>query len=107
MSGAVLNSRLIFMRLLTSGEEAFERMFLLKEDISSTTCELTMLILFMFVTFSDFFTVASSITKSCRPMSATLVNTFLFIYKVVHQQIWGAVVDLRMHLVAVNLCLQQ
>ena len=79
MSGAVLNSRLIFMRLLTSGEEAFERMFLLKEDISSTTCELTMLILFMFVTFSNFFTVASSITKSCRPMSATLVNTFLFI----------------------------
>ena len=51
MSGAVLNSRFL-TRLLTSGEEKFERVFVLKEDTSSTTCELTMLILSISVTFS-------------------------------------------------------
>jgi len=44
MSGAVLNS-LFLMRLLTSGEDDIERVSVLKEDISSTVCELTMLIL--------------------------------------------------------------
>ena len=39
MSGAVLNSRLL-MRLLTNGEEDIERVSVLKEDISSTACEL-------------------------------------------------------------------
>ena len=40
-------------------------------------------------------------------MPATLANTFLFIYKVVvvHLQIWGMVVDFRVHLVTVNFCL--
>ena len=44
MSGAVLNSQ-ILTRLLTSGEEDIERVSMLKEGISSTACELTMLIL--------------------------------------------------------------
>ena len=82
MSGAVLNSRLIFMRLLTSGEEAFERMFLLKEDISSTTCELTMLILSIFVTFNvTCLTVSSLITESCQQRWP--IHSCLF-YNVVH-----------------------
>jgi len=66
MSGAVLNSRFL-MRLLTSGEEDFERVSMLKEHTSSTACELTMLILSTSVTFSSpCLTVASIITKSCR-----------------------------------------
>jgi len=44
MSGVVLNSRFL-TRLLTSGEEDIERVSMLKEDILSTACELTMLIL--------------------------------------------------------------
>jgi len=44
MRGAVLNSRFL-TRLLTSGEEDIERVSVLKEDISSTACELTVLIL--------------------------------------------------------------
>jgi len=44
MSGAVMNSRFL-TRLLTSGEEDFERVSTLKEDISNTACELTTLIL--------------------------------------------------------------
>ena len=64
MSGAVLNSQFL-TRLLTSGEEDFERVFTLKEDISSTACELTMLILSISVTLSVIcLTVASLITKS-------------------------------------------
>ena len=51
MSGAVLNS-LFLTRLLTSGEEDIERVSTLKEDISSTACELTVLILSTSVTFS-------------------------------------------------------
>jgi len=46
MFGAVLNSRFL-TRLLTSGEEDFERVSVLKEDTTSTACELTMLILSM------------------------------------------------------------
>jgi len=42
--GAVLNSRFL-TRLLTSDEEDIERVSMLKKDISSTACELTMLIL--------------------------------------------------------------
>jgi len=37
MYGAVMNSRFL-MRLLTSGEEDFERVSVLKECISSTSC---------------------------------------------------------------------
>jgi len=43
-SGAFLNSR-FFTRLLTSGKEDFQRVPVLKEDASSTACELTILIL--------------------------------------------------------------
>jgi len=66
MSRAVLNSRFL-TRLLTSGEEDSERVSMLKEDISSTACELTMLILSISVTFSvTCLTVTSLITKSCQ-----------------------------------------
>jgi len=64
MSGAVLNSR-ILTRLLTSGEEDIERVSMLKEDILSTACELTMLILFISVAFNvTCLTVASLIMKA-------------------------------------------
>ena len=66
MSDAVLNSRFL-TRLLTSGEEDIERVSILKEDISSTACELTMLILSISVTFNvTCLTVTSLITKSCQ-----------------------------------------
>ena len=51
MSRLVLNSRFL-TRLLTSGEEDIERVSMLKEDISSTACELTILILSISVTFN-------------------------------------------------------
>jgi len=63
MSGAVLNSRFL-TRLLTSGEKDTERVSTLKEDISTTACELTMLILSISVTFNvTCLTVTSLITK--------------------------------------------
>jgi len=40
MSGVLLNGRFL-TKLLTSGEEDFERVSMLKKDISSTACELT------------------------------------------------------------------
>jgi len=49
MSGVVLNSPFL-TRLLTSGEEDIKHVSVLKEDISSTACELTMLILSISVT---------------------------------------------------------
>ena len=68
MSGAAVLNSLLLMRLLTSGEEDFERLSMLKEDISNTAyCELTRLILSISVTFSvTCLTVASLITKSCQ-----------------------------------------
>ena len=51
MSDAVLNSRFL-ARLLTSGVEDIKRVSMLKEGISSTACELTMLILSTSVTFN-------------------------------------------------------
>jgi len=51
MSGAVLNSRFL-TRLLTNREEDIERVSMLKEDISSTAFELTLLILSISVTFN-------------------------------------------------------
>ena len=61
---AVLNSQFL-TRLLTSGKEDIERVSILKEDISSTACELTMLILSISVTFNvTCLTVTSLITKS-------------------------------------------
>jgi len=66
MSGAVLNSRFL-TRLLTSGEEDINRMSMLKQDIWSTACGLTMLILSISVTFiMTCLTVTSLITKSCQ-----------------------------------------
>jgi len=66
MSGAVLNSRFL-RKLLTSGKEDIERVSMLKEYISSTACELTMLILSISVTFNvTCLTVTSLITKSCQ-----------------------------------------
>ena len=63
MSGAVLNSQFL-MRLLTSGEDDIERVSMLKEDISSTACKLTILILSISVTFNvTYLTVTSLITK--------------------------------------------
>jgi len=41
MSGAVLKNRFL-TRLLTSGEEDFKRMFVLKENTSRTACQLIM-----------------------------------------------------------------
>ena len=70
MSRAVLNSRFLTRRL-TSGEEDSERVSMLKEDISSTACELTMLILSISVTLN--------VTCNYEIMPATLDNTFLFI----------------------------
>jgi len=76
MSGAVLNSRFL-TRLLTSSEEYIEHVSMLKEGISSTACELTMLILSTSVTFSvTCLTFASLITKSCHQRCS--------FYKVVH-----------------------
>ena len=66
MSGAVLNSRFL-TRLLKNGEEDIERVSMLKDDISNTACELTLLILFISVTFNvTCLTVTSLITKSCQ-----------------------------------------
>ena len=57
----------IFERLLTSGEEDFERMSALKEDTLSTAYTLTMLILSISVTFNvTCLTVAYLIMKSCQ-----------------------------------------
>jgi len=102
MSGAVLNSRFL-KRLVSSGEEDIERMSMLKEDISSTACELTMLIFSISVTFNvTCLTVTSLITKSCQQCWPVHSCSF---YKVV--QIWGRpmVVDFRVHLIVVNFCL--
>jgi len=78
MSGAVLNSRSL-TRLLTSGKEDIECVSMLKEDISSTACELTMLILSISVTFSlTCLTATFLITKLCQP-----IHPCSF-YKVVH-----------------------
>jgi len=66
MSGAVLNSQFL-TRLLTSGQEDIERVSMLKEDILSTACKLTMVILSISVTINvTCLTVISLITKSCQ-----------------------------------------
>jgi len=81
MSGAVLNSQFL-TKLLTSGEEDIERVSMLKEDISSTACELTKLILSTSVTFNvTCLTVTSLITKSCQQRWPIHSCSF---YKVVH-----------------------
>jgi len=86
MSGAFLNSRFL-TRLLTSSKEDIDRVSILKEDTSSTACELTMLIMSISVTFSvTCLTVASLITKS-RQQRWPIHSCSL--YKVVHLQIRG------------------
>jgi len=104
MSGAVLNSQ-FSARLLTSGDEDNESVSMLKEDTLNTACELTMLILSISVSFNvTCLTVTSLVTKSCQPCWPIHSGSF---YKVVHQQIWGTVVDFMVHIVIVNFCLQQ
>jgi len=81
MSSAVLNSRFL-TRLLTSGEEDIELVFMLKEDTTSTACGLTMLILSIFVTFNvASLTVTSLIKKSYQQRWPIHCCSF---YKVVH-----------------------
>ena len=81
MSYAVLNSR-FFTKLLTGGEENIERVSVLKEDISNTTCELTMLILPMSVTLNvTCLTITSLIAKSCQQRWPIHSCSF---YKVMH-----------------------
>jgi len=66
MSGVVLNSQFL-TRQLTTDEEDFESVSVLKQDTPSTAYELTMLILSIVVTFSvTCLTVASFIMKSCQ-----------------------------------------
>jgi len=85
MSGAVINNRFL-TRLLTNGEEDIERVSILKEDISNTACELTVLILSISVTFSvTCLTVASLITKSCQQRWPIHSCSF---YKVVCYEVW-------------------
>jgi len=92
MSGAVLNTR-FWTRLLTSGKEDFERVTMVKEDILSIACELTLLILSISVTFSaSCLTIASFSMKSYQQRWPIHSCSF---YKVVHLQIWGLVVDFR------------
>ena len=76
MPGAVLNSRFL-TSLLTSGKEDIEHVFVLKQDISSTARELTMLILSISVTVN--MTLFDCYVFYYEIMPATLANTFLFI----------------------------
>ena len=100
LSCACSNSRFL-TRLLTSGESAC----LTNVRAKGGACELTMLTLSLSVTFSvNCLTAASLITKSCQQCWPIHSCSF---YKVVQQQIWGLVVYFRVHLVAVNICLQQ
>ena len=60
----VLNSQFL-TRLMSSGEEDFERVSMVKEDTTSTAYELTVLILSISVTFNvTCLTVVSLITTS-------------------------------------------
>jgi len=81
MSGAVLNGRFL-TTLLTNDKEDIEHVSMLKEDILSTACELTMPILSISVTFNvTCLTVTALITKSCQQRSPIQSCSF---YKVVH-----------------------
>ena len=68
MCGVVLSSRFL-TRLLSSGKEDIERVCILKEDISSTACELTMLILSISVTFNVTCLTVTSLITTRRPVS--------------------------------------
>ena len=76
MYDAVLNNQFL-TRLLTSGEEDTEHVSMLKDGISSTAYELTMLVLSMSVnSICDLF---DCYTFNYEIMPATLANKFLFI----------------------------
>ena len=75
MSGAVLNSRFL-TKLLTSGDEDIKHVCMLKDDTSSTACELTMLILSISVTLNV--TCLTFTLFDYEIVLATLANTFLF-----------------------------
>jgi len=112
MSGAVLNSRFL-TRLLTSSKEDIERVSMLKEDISSTACELTMLILSISVTFNVACLTFTSLFYEIMP--AASANTFLLILQsvAVADLICGGRLYIQLyshhmvHFVVVNFCLQQ
>ena len=61
----------------SSGEEDIKHMCMLKDDTSSTACELTMLILFISVTFNV--TCLTFTLFDYEIVPAMLANTFLFI----------------------------
>ena len=92
---------------MTSGEEDTERVSMLKDDILSTACELTMLILSISVTFNV--TCLTVTIFECYNLllrnQSTLAITFLFILQ------GSALADFRyggrfqIHLVIVNFCL--
>jgi len=72
----------ILTKLLISDEEDIEHVSMLKEDTSSTACELTMLILSISVTFNvTCLRVTSLITKSCQ--QSWPIHSCSF-YKIVH-----------------------
>ena len=103
MSGAVLNSRFL-RKLLTSGKEDIERVSMLKEYISSTACELTMLILSISVTFNvTCLTVTSLITKSCQ--HSNVVDQYILVHFTLADLRYGG--RFVVHVVIVNLCLQK
>ena len=94
----------IFDETIDQWREDIERVSMLKEDTSSTACELTMLILSISVTFNaTCLTVTSLITKSWKHRWPILSCSF---YKVVHLQNWGMVVHFMVRFVVVNFCLQ-
>jgi len=104
MSGAVLNSR--FLTAIDQWQGKLRACVYAKGGhYEYTAWELTMLILSISVTLNvTCLTVASLITIPCQQRGTIHSCSF---YMVVHKQIWGLVVDSRVHLVAVNFCLQQ
>jgi len=84
MSLADLNSR-FSIKLLISGEEDIERVSVLKEDISSIDCKLTMLILSISVTFNvTCVNITYLITKSCQQRWPILLSCSFYKVHVVH-----------------------
>ena len=74
-SVAVLNSRFL-MRLPTSREKDFQRVSVLKQDISRTACELTLNLSISCPSVCD---LTDCYIFNYEIMPATLANTFLFI----------------------------
>ena len=76
MSGELLNSRFFDEAYEDISYEDIERVSTLKEDIWSTACELTMLILSISVAFTvNYLTVASLIMKR-SPISSCSFTTY-------------------------------